>query len=254
VIQPAFVAFGACIALGFTVEAGVGFGGTLIALGLGAWLLPIADALAIFLPLNLALSLWMAARQHRAIRVRWLFGEVVPTMVLGMPLGVWLATRIAESPLKRGFGVFVFGFAVRELTRGVAAEAPPSSVTAPARQSRLGWLDRVTLLLGGIAHGAFATGGPFAVVVAGRSLTDKSAFRATLAALWAVLNLVVAATLAWRGNLTVRTLGASFTLAPVLPLAFLLGEWLHQRVPAATFRRLTQLLLIAMGLRLIVVG
>jgi uncharacterized membrane protein YfcA len=44
------------------------------------------------------------------------------------------------------------------------------------------------LVVGGMVHGAFASGGPLVVLYASKTLTDKGSFRATLCLLWTTLN------------------------------------------------------------------
>lgn len=85
-------------------------------------------------------------------------------------------------------------------------------------------------------HGAFATGGPFVVYVTGRDLADKATFRATISTLWALLGMVLCATYALDGSLGASSLAASAVLALPAATGLVLGEWLHARAQAQTFR------------------
>ena len=248
--SPSAAAFAACVALGFTVEAAIGFGGTLISVGLGVFFLPLADVLAIFLPLNLLLSFTMVLRTRKSIDVRFLVGRMLPFMALGIPMGLYASARVPASPLKRALGIFLLLFSMRELFSKArpATRDEDAATRTPSRSAP------ILLVLGGIFHGAFATGGPLAVFVASKQLRDKAVFRSTLTALWLLLNLVVVATYCVQGTLNSATLRASAFLLPVLVLSIALGEWLHRRVPAAKFRLAIQLLLLSIGLSLTLRG
>jgi uncharacterized membrane protein YfcA len=103
------------------------------------------------------------------------------------------------------------------------------------------------LALGGVAHGLFGAGGPMVVYFASRELTDKGRFRATLSALWIVLNLVLLANYASLGLLGGASAKVTLTLAPALLLALFVGERLHRRVDERAFRPMIYLLLLFAG-------
>ena len=236
--------FAACVALGFAVEAAIGFGGTLICVGLGVFFLPLTEVLSIFLPLNLGLSLTMLVRTRKDLDGRFLLRKLAPFMALGIPLGLWLSARVPASPMKRSLGAFLLLFSLRELFRKEGAVPSNRRATfAP-----------LLLFIGGVFHGAFATGGPLVVFVATGALRDKAAFRATLTALWCILNAAVIATYAVQGNVNLGTLRVSLLLMPVLFLSVWTGELLHRKVSAEKFRVVIHVLLLAVGLSLAVRG
>lgn len=214
------------VALAFTVEGALGFGATLVAVTLSAFLVPIDVLLPSFVPLNMILSASIVARSWRAVDVRLLFFRIVPWMGLGLPLGMWTARHLDGHLLVKGFGLFVAVLAMLELRARHAAQ--------PSNGSRAG--GNVLLALGGLVHGAFGTGGPMAVYVAGRSLVDKAAFRATLSALWIVLNVVLVGGFAMDGRVNASSVTLSAMLAAGLVAGIVLGEILHKKVPVTTFR------------------
>lgn len=238
------LAFAACVALGFAVEAAVGFGGTLICVGLGVIFLPLTEVLSIFLPLNLGLSFTMLLRTRKDLDGRFLLRKLAPFMALGIPLGLFLSARVPASPMKRALGIFLLLFSLRELFRKEGTSpSPRRRVFAP-----------LLLFIGGVFHGAFATGGPLVVFVASSELRDKAKFRATLTALWCILNTAVIVTYAVQGNINLATLRVSMFLTPVLFVSVWLGELLHRNVSAERFRIATHILLLAVGLSLVVRG
>ena len=229
----------------FFVEAITGFGSTVLTVAFGALLLPLDVLLPAVVPVNLALSLWLVARHLKHVDWRLLLRGILPWMALGFPLGMWLYARLAgahERWLLLGFGVFVVALAAFELigdrTRAQSGEGPRP----------LGRFPGIGLLIvGGVVHGAFSSGGPMAVYVASRRTGDKAAFRATLSALWLVLGIVLVTSYALKGGLTPRTARLSIELVPSLAIGLVLGERAHTRIPAALFRTTVLMLLLVGG-------
>ncbi len=229
----------AIVAGGFTVEASLGFGATVIAVALGSFYFPLATLLPALVPVNLALSAYIVVRYGGAIDRRLLFRRVVPFMLAGLPLGL-LAFRVAgDHRLKVVFGVLVVVLAATrlfDLLRGAVAVRRLSPVAGG-----------VLLFLAGVAHGAFATGGPLAVYVAGRELPDPSRFRSTLSALWLLLNGVLVAGYLWSGALTMRAGRLALLCGGGLLVGLALGEQLHRRLDRRVFTVLVYVLLLVAG-------
>lgn len=232
---------GLTLCLAFTVEAALGFGATLLALALGALLLPLEAWLPVVVALNLPLSGWVLGRDARALS--WpLLGRALPLMALGFPAGFALLALAPVGAATRLLGAVIVGLAALSLARGAA---PP----------RLGRARGAALLVaGGAVHGLCGCGGPLAVYVTSRELPDPRAFRVTLAALWLVLNLALLGGLALRGALDGGALAPCLPLAPPAALGIALGDWAHRRIPPAPFRRLVLGLLLGAGGLLLVRG
>ncbi|MBN8610695.1 MAG: sulfite exporter TauE/SafE family protein [Deltaproteobacteria bacterium] len=232
-------------AIAFTTETALGFGATLITVALGSFFLDLAQILPALVPLNLVVSLYLVVRYGRHVDRSFLAKRLVPFMALGLPIGLFAFASLDASMLKRAFGVFLVGVSVLELYR-MRVDSPVKHLDT--------WSERALLLAGGAIHGAFATGGPMAVYVTSRVLEDKNVYRATLSALWTILNLAMLASYAWRGELDGSTAGLGVCLAPSAAIGMLLGELLHARVPVATFRTVVFGMLVLAGLVLVLRG
>lgn len=238
------------VLLAFLIESSLGFGSALVTVALGSLFMPMDLLLPAYLPPALLLSSYLSIRYYQWADKRLLFGLVMPCMVLGLPLGLFAFRALPASTLKRCFGAFIAGLAMIELwwARGDAAattRAPP--------MNRL--LAALLLVLGGVAHGAFSTGGPLAVYVTGRTLgDDKAKFRATLSVLWLLLNAVMVVSYLALGNIHKGTLKVSLALIPALAMGLYLGELLHARVPMRTFKLAVFALLLAAGATLVARG
>ncbi|MBI4957268.1 MAG: sulfite exporter TauE/SafE family protein [Myxococcales bacterium] len=236
------------VALAFTIEAALGFGATVVTVALGSMLLPLDTILPAFVPCNVLLSGYLATRYRTAVDLRLVARRVFPPVLLAMPLGMLAFARLDERTLKIAFGAFVVLLAAAELLGDRGA--------APSREARppLGRLAALAMLAtGGVVHGAFGTGGPMVVYVLGRELgSDKARFRATLSVIWLVLNVVLVGSYALGGHLDAATLTTTAWLALPLLGGMLAGEWIHTRIPAASFRVAVFLLLGLVGAVLVV--
>jgi uncharacterized protein len=240
------VVLGGCVFLAFVSETVVGFGSTIVALSLGAYLFPIDFLLPVLVPVNLTLSAYLVARDHRAISWGVLLRRILPWMALGMPVGLALFSLRQSLWLRNAFAAFVVLLSALELWRmragGTEARGLP------------GWQGGVLLAVGGLIHGVFGTGGPMVVYVVSRDLGDKRAFRSTLAVLWLILSLILVGGYLIAGALTVETLRSSAYLLPALVAAVITGELLFGRVPARYFRVLILVVLLGAGTLLLIKG
>jgi len=222
----------------WTTEGAIGFGGTVIAACIGAQFVPLDTLLPAFVVINLALSLSIVARTYSSIAWRLLGVDIAIPVALGAAGGIALA-RSAPAALVPAFGGFVVALAVLQLVR--PADRPLALVPRLA-----------LLVVGGIAHGMFGTGGPMIVYVARRKLPDKRAFRATLAVLWITLNIALVTSFATQGAYTTEVRNLGLVIAPALIPGLIAGEQLHKRLDAARFERIVWILLLVAGSALVI--
>jgi uncharacterized membrane protein YfcA len=211
--------------LAFAIEAAIGFGATVFAATLGAYVVPLAQLIPAFVPVNLALSAILAVRGRRVIAWRFLLLELAPPVAAGLVLGL----ALPGARLQPVFACFVIALALLQLVR-------PHRLPRAARIA--------FLFLGGVAHGLFGTGGPLVVYATRGRLADRSAFRATLAVLWLSLNIALVASFHYSWDIA-RT---SLWIALALPVGLVLGERWHRRLP----ERVVWIVLAAAGLLLLV--
>jgi uncharacterized membrane protein YfcA len=253
-LGPTFFALALIVMVGFTVEAALGFGSTIVVVALGSFFVSIDTLLPAFVPLNLVLSTVIVLRQRRAVDLKLLLTRIVPAMVIGIPIGLSAFRYLPERWLARTFALFVLVLGSIELHRELARSHErdaPSAVASPLRPTTT-W---AMLLIGGVIHGAFATGGPMAVYVAGRLLgNDKARFRATLSTLWLVLNAILIGGYFVMHRVTRASVTQSALLAMPLALGIVGGEWLHHRVSMRAFRVGVFALLTIAGVVLFVKG
>jgi uncharacterized membrane protein YfcA len=230
----------AIVLFAFGVEATTGFGATVIAVALGAHLLPMHALLPRLVPVGLVLSAYLVLRHRRHVDRRLLLRGVLPPMGIGLALGLALFDRASSATLQRAFGLFVLIVAARELWR--------SRPGAPASPAPLAPCAHGAALVGaGVIHGLFASGGPLLVYALGRRGLAKERFRATLSSVWLTLGVALLVAYARQGLLDRDVLAASAGLVPVLVPAILWGEWAHRRLDEQRFQRTVFVLLLAAG-------
>lgn len=133
----ALIVFAANIA-----ETVLGFGSTIIAVALGAYLYPIDVLLPTLVPLNLVLSTYIVLRHRRSVEWTALRKRVMPFMALGLTAGLTVFSLVHGRPLRFGYGLFVVGFSALELTR-YARVARVARVAGVARVARYAGVARV---------------------------------------------------------------------------------------------------------------
>jgi len=220
----------------FATEAALGFGATVVSLSLAAQLVPIDVYLPAFVPVNALLLIWILGAHRRHVAWRRLLAEVAPSVAVGAAIGLALFRIPARLALQLAFALSVVALSGFELARLAREEA---GGPAPARRRDLPFL-----VLGGVAHGLFSTGGPMIVYVLRRRLHDKAVFRATLAGLWISLNGALLTNYATMGLFSAQTARMSLVLAAAVAPGILIGERLHRALAVRTFHRIVLLVLL----------
>lgn len=158
-----------------------------------------------------------------------------------LPIGFLAAGVLPQRILLTSLALVLVmsGLSRLQSGRGGQEKTPPS------------WLLNVLLVVGGIIHGVFASGGATLVVVGQYALPVKQTFRATLSLVWIVLNGVMIIAVLGRGQIGAE---AGVLLLLGLPLVFLAnigGERVARRLPQQQFARLVAVLLVLAGIVLL---
>lgn len=228
---------GAFILLAYTVEAITGFGSLIIALSLGALLLPLSQLIPVMIALNVLMSGYMAWRNRRHIHWPTLLKLILPLMLFGTLAGYLMRPWLGDQLLKAAFGLLVLWFSTRELWRMYHKHTvhphPPM-------------LSRVLTFGAGITHGLFASGGALLVYAMAGTPLNKSHLRATLLSTWFSLNTCLCVIFLLDGTL-MPALPRVVTFIPLLVVGALLGEFLHHRLNEHRFRVFLYSLLVISG-------
>lgn len=238
------MALAVIIFFSFTVEAASGFGSIVLAVTLGSLLFPIKTMVPLLAALNLFLGCYILTRYFRRVDWRLLTRRILPFMVMGTAVGAVLSTHLANQGLKIVFGALVVLFSLTQLYRIALLRLRPEKTTA---QERPEWLTSLLMGLAGVTHGLYASGGPLLVYSLAGLNREKQVFRATLSAVWFVLNCILIIYFANVGQFTVQTARTILYFIPVIAVAIFLGEWLHHRINETHFKTFVYFLLVVAG-------
>ncbi|AFU98443.1 sulfite exporter TauE/SafE family protein [Simiduia agarivorans] len=232
---------GLFILISYTLEAITGFGSIVIALSLGALILPMDQLLPVLVPLNIFMSGFLVVKHRQHILWPLLLKIIAPLMVLGTIAGAWLRPALAGGLLAVLFAVVIAVFGARELYRSFGA----NPVQAHPR-----WLNQLLMAGAGLTHGLFASGGPLLVFALAGTHANKSQMRATLLAVWFSLNCLLTLLFLLDGQL-LPVLPKILMFLPLLLVGVWLGEKLHHALSDLAFRRLIYSILLTTGLLLL---
>jgi hypothetical protein len=238
--DPAQLGFLAVLFGAYFVGTVLGFGTTVLAVTFGAQLIEIDVLLPVVAPLNVGLGAYIALRHRKTTEWPILLKRVLPLVVLGLPLGLALFNLRAVGWLRLGFGLFVTLLAVLQLlgSRVSAPQAKPLGKVPSA----------VLLVASGIVHGLWATPGPLIVYVVGREITDKAAFRSTVATLFLPLTSALVVDYALTGLYHDEVIRLTLWAVPAVLLGIVLGERAYAKLRPELFRRGVWLLLLVGGI------
>jgi len=223
------------VLIGYTVLGLTGFGSALVIVPLLAWHWPLPEVVALVLVLDLPASLMHSGPNWR--RVQWTeLRRLLPGMVLGTLIGLWLTHHLQSRWPLLALGVYVATIGLRALRAGQAHQ----SVGARWGVVYGGGIGVVEML--------FGTAGPVVVAWLTRRLPDPHQVRATIPMVMAVAVLTVLSGMAWDGRLSQAALWQRWLLLIVPALAGVwLGHRLAHRVPVARLRQIICALLVVSG-------
>ncbi|MDD5312908.1 MAG: sulfite exporter TauE/SafE family protein [Dehalococcoidia bacterium] len=226
-----------------TVETVLGFGATIIAMALGIYIFPLNILLPVLVILGVLQSAWLVGRWFRHIQWRVLFLKILPAAVVGMVIGIYYRTQVADyKQLLILLGIFIMAVSVLEIVLIYRTRAAGGS---------LPWyLGIPILVIGGIFHGIFATGGPLIVYYSSRELKEPADFRATISTLWLILNITLVFNLISTGQIYMTTLTMTGIVLPGLIAGIVLGSFMKFRTLA--FKVLIYALLFIAGMLLFI--
>jgi len=223
------------VLVGYLVLGLTGFGSALVIVPLLAWQWPLPEVVALTLMLDLPASLMHSGLNWR--QVQWPeLRRLLPGMVVGTVLGLWLSHHLSNRWPLLALGVYVAAVGLRALR---------------ARQTHQPLSERWAAVYGmgiGVVEMLFGTAGPVVVAWLTRRLPDPHEVRATIPMVMAVAVLTVLAGMAVDGRLSQPALWQRWLLLIVPALAGVwLGHRLAHRVPVARLRQMICALLVVSG-------
>ncbi len=242
-MEPRFFLLCFFIFLSYTTEAITGFGSIIIAVALGANFYSIAEILPLVVPLNLVLSSYFVVRYFKLIDHKLLFIYILPIMGGGTLLGYYLIRFIEGDTLKIIFGVLVIALALREIYKFFKKS---KNIQKKPLIYRLFWI-----LSSGIIHGIYGSGGPMLVYALSGSSHNKGTFRATLSAVWFIMNSLLTIIYIYNAQINTNNIDSLIFIFPIVLVGIILGEFLHNCINEKKFKLIVYCLLLLSGLLLL---
>lgn len=230
--------FGIIVLMTHFLEGITGFGCTVLALPFCILLVGIKTTVPVLLILAWLMALYVIIIDYKNIVWKEFF-KILLFVGLGLPIGIFMFSRFDDKILKIILGVFM----ILVSSRGLYVAFNKTTKVRNINKYVLNFI----LFLGGIIHGAFASGGPFIVIYATRALKNKSNFRATLCLLWFTLNSVIITKNIISGTITLPIIKLLLSCLPFLALGMVLGNKAHKKVDEDIFIKLVYGVLLVSG-------
>jgi hypothetical protein len=215
-----------------------GFGSALVAMSILPPLLGIQVASPLVALMAMTLETILLVRFRSAINFKAVWRMSLAS-IIGIPIGLALARSISEDLVLSVLGVVLVGYSLYAL---IAPHLP--ELKRPAWAFVFGFV-------GGILSGAYNVAGPAAVIYGNCRCWGPDEFRSNLQAFFLVNDAFVLINHGLAGNLQPIVWSYYLVALPAIGLGIFFGLRLDRRINPEVFRRLVQVLLIVMGLRLI---
>jgi uncharacterized membrane protein YfcA len=219
------------------IQGVMGFGGALIAMPLLVGLLGIQIATPAFAVVGLAATLLNAIHWREHVTPRDLVSLVLPA-IIGIPLGVWLLSRIDDTVITRVLGVLLIFYGTYSL------------LGAKIRQLGIGWA-YVAGFASGLLTGAYNTGGPPVILYASARQWEPERFRGNLQTFFLLSSAIAVISHGFAGHYSTEVLHTVLLAIPTLLIGQFAGVRLCRYIKAETFRKLVLVFLMILGARLL---
>ncbi len=222
--------------LGYTVLGLTGFGSALVIVPLLAWHWPLPEVVALTLLMDVPASVFHSGLNWR--RVQWSeLLRLLPGLVLGALIGLWLAARMPDRWPLLILGIYVASVGLNALRPTAARNTPAAPV----------WAYAVGVAVG-VVEMLFGTAGPLVVAWLSRRLPDVQRLRASTPMIITVAASTVLTGMALEGRLSEPLLWTRWSVLIVAALVGVaLGHRLASRLPVARLRQIICGLLVVSG-------
>lgn len=168
--------------------------------------------------------------------IQWkILAKIVIFMLIGVIIGMKIYELAPLNVLLKVYGVFIILVALQSLVFNKTVTLSPV-------------VSYIVLLLSGIIHGMFLSGSALLVIYAADVLKEKKEFRATMSAVWAVLNAyMIIKYLIDRVFTNEIFLLIVVCIVPFF-LAIFIGEYMQKRFSQKVFMTITYIVLLVSGI------
>jgi uncharacterized membrane protein YfcA len=217
-----------------------GFGSALVAMALLPELVGMGVATPLVAVMAMTVEGCLLLRYHASLNLSAVWRLVLASLV-GIPLGMLALKRFDENAAMSILGIVIVAYAVYALL-----ELKPPELSHPAWGFAFG-------LLAGMLGGAYNTSGPPVVVYGNSRRWIPAEFKSNLQGFFLLNSVLVVSGHALSHNITQAVIQNYLIALPALALGILAGISLDRLVNPDLFRKLVLVLLLAMGVRMMLV-
>lgn len=228
------------------IQGITGFAGTVLAMPPSVLLVGFDTAKPILNVLGVLAGLYVVITSYKYIDKKE-FGKITAVMVVGIIAGIFLRGLFTGNPslLYKLLGAIVVCVGLFGIYKAFFKKDDEPKPQNPILS--------YSLLIGaGIVHGMFVCGGPLLVSYLTGKLQDKKQFRATISAVWVVLNSIIMFDDIRAGYFNKDLLILLAVTAVILFLGMFIGSILYKKMSRELFMKITYVLLVISGLSLFI--
>ena len=220
-----------------TIQVLTGFAGNMLAMPFSIRLIGVNEAKTVLNVFTLVACVYIWIK-NRAYINKKVFTKIIIFMIIGMLLGIWLFELLPTNFLLTAYAILIIAIALYKMFSKREIRVPD-------------FLMIFVILVAGIIHGMFVSGGALLVIYAVSVLKDKKEFRATLSPVWVVLAIILMFTHAKSGFYTPNTITLIALSMIPLVISIWLGNKLFDKINQAMFLKVTYVLLLISGISLL---
>ena len=237
------------------IQGITGFAGTILAMPPSLMLVGYPVAKPVLNVLGLLSGIYVFAGKHKSVCWKEL-KKIVAVMAAGIIGGILIKGLFAgkEQVLYKILGVFIIFLSVQgiyTLKKGDGKDGKKADFAVQERVKDSPAL-YLLLVLAGIVHGIFVSGGPLLIGYLTKKIPDKVSFRATISTVWIFLNGMILADDIRMGLWNAELVKIQLISIPFLLAGMFIGAKLYARMSQKLFMMITYLLLFISGVLLLV--
>lgn len=237
------------------IQGITGFAGTILAMPPSLMLVGYPVAKPVLNVLGLLSGIYVFAGKHGSVCWKEL-KKIVAVMAAGIIGGILIKGLFAgkEQILYKILGVFIIFLSVQGIYTLKKGDGKDGKKAAFAAQERVKDSPALYLLLvlAGIVHGIFVSGGPLLIGYLTKKIPNKVSFRATISTVWIFLNGMILADDIRMGLWNAELVKTQMISIPFLLAGMFIGAKLYARMSQKLFMMITYLLLFISGVLLLV--
>lgn len=237
------------ILLANIIQGITGFAGTILAMPFGLMLVGYDVAKPILNVLGILSGVYVFLQNRKS--VSWKEVKIIVCiMSVGILSGIGIKQFVIgqERVCYRILGCFVLFLAVKGFFQLTFLEKKQTEQIQKNLQKK--GISALLLVMAGIVHGIFVSGGPLLIGYLSKKIQEKNVFRATISTVWIVLNTVILVDDFRSGLWNVQLLQMQMVSIPFLLAGMWIGSRLYAKMSQKFFMGLTYVLLAISGISL----